>query len=291
MTTYPLTGPLTVELDLTIGDVRIIASDRDDADVTIRPQLPGKASSTRAAEQTTATLTGNRLRIHSTRSWRTFTPFGSPDAVDIIIEIPSGTSITGSLGVGSIRSEGTLGSCVLDISHADLDAESTATLTVKSNSGSVTAGSVAGDATVTASYGAVRLREVAGTLAVKASYGDISLGTVRGALQIRGAYGAIDVDHALDSVGVKTAHGRTAIREVRRGAVTAESSYGAIEIGIHDGTAAWLDVNSDYGQFHNELTPSTTPGSDDDTVEVRAHTSFGNITVTRTRSNFTKEAS
>ncbi|MFW0788101.1 DUF4097 family beta strand repeat-containing protein [Gordonia sp. CPCC 205333] len=290
MTTYPLTGPLTVDLDLTVGDVRIIATDRDDAEVTIRPQLPNKTSSARAADQTTASLAGNRLRIHSSRSWRTYTPFGSPDAVNIIVEIPSGTMITGSLGVGSFRTEGTLGPCTLDISHADLDVESAAALIVKSGSGSVTAGFVSGDATVTASYGNVRLREIDGALAVKASYGDISIGTVRGALQVRGAYGAIDITRALDSVGVKTAHGRTAIREVQHGTVTIESSYGAIEIGIHDGTAAWLDVKSDYGHFHNELTPSTTPGSDDDTVEVHANTSFGDITVTRTRSTLTKEA-
>lgn len=282
MTTFPLSGHLTLDLDLAVGDVRIIATDRADAEVTIAPQRPEKASSVRAAEQTSASMSGNRLIIRNGRGWRTFTPFGTPDAVDITVQVPTGTSVSGSLIAGSVRADGTLGRCELSVTHADLDVDDVAALTVKSSSGSIAAGTVAGDAGISASYGAVRLRSIGGKLDAKNSYGDISIGVAHGPCVIRGAYGSISVDRALDAVRAKTAHGRTSLHEVCRGSVAVESSYGAIEIGVHDGTAAWLDVDSTHGRFRNELTPSTVPGSDEDKVSVHARTSFGDITITRT---------
>lgn len=291
MTTFPLTGPLTVDLDLAVGDVRIIATDRDDAEVTVAPQHPTKASSVRGAEQTNVTFAGNRLTIRNGRGWRTFTPFGTPDAVDITVEVPSGTAVAGSLVAGSVRADGSLGACNLTVAHADLSVDDVASLSVKSSSGSVAASRIAGDATVTASYGAVRLQRVGGKLDAKNSYGDISIGLAQGPCVVRGGYGTISVDRALDAVRAKTAHGRTTLHEVCRGSVAVESSYGAIEIGVHDGTAAWLDVDSTHGRFRNELTPSTVPGSDEDRISVHARTSFGDIVITRTPAPLRKELS
>lgn len=291
MTTYPVTGPLTLELDLAVGDVRIIASDRDDADVTVAPQHPGKASSVRGAEQTNVTSAGNRLTVRNGRGWRTFSPLRTPDAVDITVAVPTGTAVTGTLIAGSIRADGPLGACNLTVTHADLTVDDVASLTVKSSSGAVSAGHIAGDATVSASYGAVRLQSVAGKLDVKNSYGDISIGVVHGPCVVRGGYGAISVDRALDAVRAKTAHGRTTLHEVCRGSVAVESSYGAIEIGVHDGTAAWLDVDSTHGRFRNELTPSAVPGSDEDRVSIHARTSYGDIVVARTPAPLRKEPS
>ncbi|NMO03494.1 DUF4097 domain-containing protein [Gordonia sp. TBRC 11910] len=272
----------TLDLDLAVGDVHIIASDRTTPDVTITPQYPDRASSVRAAEQTTSTLLGDRLRVHNSTKWRLLPRLGAPDSVDIVIDVPAGTAVTGSVSAGSIRADGALGPVDLDVSYADVIVESTASLNLKSSTGAISARHVDTDVTINASYGAVRLGDVGGSTSIKNSYGNISVGTAAGPAQIRGAYGSIDIERALDSVSIKTAHGKASVRDVRRGTVSADSSFGEIEIGIHDGTAAYLDVESAHGRFHNELTPSTVPGSDDDTVAVRARTSYGDIFVTRT---------
>ncbi len=292
MTTYPVSGALTVDLDLSVGDVHVIATDRADAEITITAQHPDRAASVRAAEQTVANHIGDRLRIHNTgKPWRLLPRLSTPESVDIIVEVPLGTDLRGSLSTGSVRVDGGLGSCELDVAHADVIIESTASLRLNSSTGAVSARTVTGDADVKAAYGSVRLGEVGGSTNLKNSYGNINIGIAKGPSVVRGAYGSITIDRALDSVTVKTAHGRAAINDVQRGTVTADSSYGEIEIGIHDGTAAWLDVESTNGKFRNELTPSTVPGSDDDTVSVRARTSYGDIIVTRTPARFNKEAS
>jgi hypothetical protein len=71
------------------------------------------------------------------------------------------------------------------------------------------------------------------------------------------------------------------VHETVRGAVTLETAMGDIEIGVRTGTAAWLDVKTRFGRVHNSMTAAESPDSAADTVEVRASTSFGDITVRR----------
>ena len=56
---------------------------------------------------------------------------------------------------------------------------------------------------------------------------------------------------------------------------------GKVDIGIRDGVAAWLDLNTGFGKVRNELDDAPGPAEDDETVEVRARTSFGGITIRR----------
>jgi hypothetical protein len=70
---------------------------------------------------------------------------------------------------------------------------------------------------------------------------------------------------------------------VARGTVQLETSYGAIDVGVREGTAAWLDVSSVSGQVRNTLTTSEAPEKTEDTVRVRARTKHGNIDIRRAK--------
>ncbi len=62
-----------------------------------------------------------------------------------------------------------------------------------------------------------------------------------------------------------------------------ETRIGELEVGIREGSAAWLDVSSTAGQVHNTLDTVDAPGSSAETVEVRARTSLGDIVIRRPR--------
>ena len=47
--------------------------------------------------------------------------------------------------------------------------------------------------------------------------------------------------------------------EVVRGSVVLETKLGDLEVGIREGTAAWLDVNSQFGRVHNALEAADAP--------------------------------
>lgn len=66
-----------------------------------------------------------------------------------------------------------------------------------------------------------------------------------------------------------------------RGSVILETAMGNLEIGIAENTAAWLDAKTKLGHVRNLLGEVSGPAQSDETVEVRAHTSLGNITIRR----------
>jgi hypothetical protein len=66
-----------------------------------------------------------------------------------------------------------------------------------------------------------------------------------------------------------------------RGSVVIETKIGDLEVGIREGTAAWLDVSSRFGHVHNALEAADAPETTTDTVEVRARTSVGEVVIRR----------
>src|SRR6266508_4653915 len=117
----------------------------------------------------------------------------------------------------------------------------------------------------------------------KTGYGEIRLDQA-GAVNLRSASGDVTVDHADGGAEItaKTANGSVRIGEVTSGAVTLETAAGSLEVGIHTGTAAWLDLNTVAGRIRNELAAAAGPDNSEETVEVRARTYVGDIIVRRT---------
>jgi hypothetical protein len=83
------------------------------------------------------------------------------------------------------------------------------------------------------------------------------------------------------SVVAKNAYGSVRIGEAVRESLLLESSYGTLEAGIAPGTAAWLDLSTQHGTVRNELTTDSGPRPSDETVEVRARNSWGDILIRR----------
>jgi DUF4097 and DUF4098 domain-containing protein YvlB len=127
----------------------------------------------------------------------------------------------------------------------------------------------------------VRIDHIDGAAVVKNSNGDTWIGQVTGNLQVNAANGRISVDRASEAVAAKSANGDVRLGEVAHGAVLAQTAFGKVEIGIRDGVAAWLDLNTRYGRVHNDLDAAERPGPGEDAVEIRARTSFGDITINR----------
>jgi hypothetical protein len=68
---------------------------------------------------------------------------------------------------------------------------------------------------------------------------------------------------------------------VARGSIVLGTPAGDLEIGIAEGTAARLAVNSGHEHVRNLLESAARPGEAAETVEARGHTSYGDITFHR----------
>ena len=77
-------------MELGVGDLRIVASDRTDTMVEVRPSDAAKKADMTAAEQTRVEYAGGRLLIKAPKSWRQYTFRGGGESVDVQVELPAG---------------------------------------------------------------------------------------------------------------------------------------------------------------------------------------------------------
>jgi DUF4097 and DUF4098 domain-containing protein YvlB len=147
--------------------------------------------------------------------------------------------------------------------------------------GNIAVDRASGDADVTTGSGDVRIGHIGGVAVIKNSNGDTVVEEVTGNLRVKSANGRISIDRAHASVIAKTANGRIRIGEVISGEIVLETAAGELEVGIHEGTAAWLDVTAHHGRVRNSLDHASSPEQSEATVEIRARTSYGNILIHR----------
>jgi DUF4097 and DUF4098 domain-containing protein YvlB len=258
-----------------------VASDRTDTTVEVRPSDAAKKADVTAAEHTLVEYAGGRLLIKAPKSWRQYTFRGGGESIDVQIELPAGSHLRGDTGVAALRCQGRLGECRYKTGAGDLQLDQAGAVQLRTGIGDITLEQADGDAEVTTGSGSVRIDRIDGAAVVKNSNGDTWIGEITGNLRVNAANGRISVDRACETVAAKSANGDVRLGEVAHGTVLAQTALGKVEIGIRDGVAAWLDLNTRYGSVHNDLGPSERPGPGEDAVEVRARTSFGDITINR----------
>ncbi|GHB19040.1 hypothetical protein GCM10010377_06050 [Streptomyces viridiviolaceus] len=263
------------------GSIQFTAGDRLDTVVEVRPRDPKKDLDVRAADQTEVTYASGVLTVRTPKAG--LLGLGRTGTVDVTVEVPTGSRVDMTGAWAQVLGEGRLGEVRVKTSSGDVRLDTTGPLHLTASHGSITVDRVEGPAEITTSSGSMRVGLVDGAAVLKNSHGTTTVGAATGELRVSGANGDIDIARAENSVTATTAHGTLRVGEVARGTVQLETSYGAIEVGIREGTAAWLDVHSGSGQVRNTLTASETPQETEDTVKIRARTRYGNIDIRRAR--------
>ena len=273
MPTFDTPEPISVNLEICVGDLRVVASDRADTVVDVQPSDPAKQSDVTAAEQTRVSYANGALQIKAPKGWRRYSFRGGHESIEVRIDLPTGSLLRGEAGVAGLQASGTLGEC-----------------RYRTGAGDVAVEHVAGAVELTTGTGAVRMDRIDGSATIRNSNGDTWIGEVVGDLKVKAANGKIAVDMAHAAVTAKTANGDVHLGGVEHGAVVAETACGRVDVAVRAGVAAWLDLHTGFGHVHNLLEASRQPEPSEDTVEVRARSSFGDITVRRTEIGDTAEA-
>ncbi|USX48751.1 DUF4097 family beta strand repeat-containing protein [Lentzea sp. HUAS12] len=279
MPSYDTPEPISVLLDVYAGHVQVVASDRATTAVEVRPTDSSDASDREAAEKIRVDYADGTLVVRGPK--RTFDFSRKTRSVDVVIELPTGSRVDIDLAAGSARTSGVLGVTEVDLSAGNIHLDRTGPLKADTGAGQVKIGAVTGDAEVKTGSGHIRVGRVDGSLVVKNSNGHIDVGTVEGELRARSANGDINVERAGALVDARTAMGSIEVAEVVRDTVSLNTAMGGIELGIAQGTAAWIDAKTSFGRVSNTLDGSDGPGNAAQTVKVTAHTSFGDISVRR----------
>jgi hypothetical protein len=278
--TFETPQPISATITVVIGDVRISAGDRATTTVEVQPSDPSNGEDRKAAEQTVVEYAGGQLLVR-TPKLRSWLPRHSGGSVDLTVELPAGSNVHGGGQLADFHTDGRLGECRITTGLGQIRLEGADTLSLKTGIGDISVDRATGHAEVTTGSGDVRLRELDATAVIKNSNRDTWVGVARGELRIKAANGSIAVDVAQAGVVAKSANGDVRLGEVARGSVVLETRLGDLEVGIPEGTSAWLDVNARAGTMHNTLDAADGPERTAETVEVRAHTSAGSVVIRR----------
>ncbi|HEX4091038.1 MAG TPA: DUF4097 family beta strand repeat-containing protein [Trebonia sp.] len=280
MPTFATPEPVAVSIELSVGDIRVVASDRTDTIVEVRPSDESRELDVRDAEATRVELTPSGLIIKAPRP-RGLGLLGKPGSVDVIIELPAGSSLQGESSVAAFHGTGRLGECKIKTTAGKVELDQTGSLDLHTGAGSVEVGRVDGDADVTTGTGRIRLGEIDGSAVIKNSNGATRIDAVTGDLRMNASNGDLTVGRADGNVTGKSANGEIRIGRVSRGTVEIKTSNGEIEIGVAGGTAARLDLFTSFGNVRNHMDSADSPEPTDSVVEVSARTSYGDIVIRR----------
>jgi DUF4097 and DUF4098 domain-containing protein YvlB len=288
MPTFKTPHPISVTISLSVGDVWIIASDRSDTVVGVSPSDKSNESDMKAAESTRVEYSHGTLLVKAPKQRSSPFSSGKGGSIDVVIELPTGSQVQGDSALADFRCVGRLGECRFTTGTGNIRLDHTGQLYLTTGTGSITVDRVAGR-TETTGAGDIRIGEVDGSAVIKNLNGDTWVGEITGDLRCKAANGNITVDRAHATIVAKTANGDVRFGDVARGSVVLETAFGELEVGIRKGTSALLDVRSKFGSVHNSLAASGVPEPSDQTVEVRARTSFGDIIVRRAEQQSSQE--
>jgi DUF4097 and DUF4098 domain-containing protein YvlB len=278
MPTFDTPEPISLTLELAVGNVRIAASDRTDTVVDVRPSDHTDESDVQAARQIRVDHTNGTLQITGPK--RVFDFSKKTRSVDVSIELPSGSQVSVHLQMGEVRCTGRLGESRVKTT-GNIWLEQTGALRLHTGFGHITIDGVTGEADISTATGKIQIGEIDGTAVIKNSNGDTTIDAATNDVRVRAANGDIHIERAGAGVDAKTSNGSIRLGEVVRGSVVLGTAAGGLDIGIAEGTAAWLEVTTGFGQVRNLLENAIRPDEADETVEVRGYTSYGDITIRR----------
>jgi DUF4097 and DUF4098 domain-containing protein YvlB len=283
MTSFETPHPIVVSIELSHGTVQVIATDRTDTVVAVNPSDMDRREDIEAAQKVVVDHANGILSI-TTPKPRGFAVvgWGRSGSVDVTVELPQGSSLRADTGVADFRCHGRLDEVSMKTGVGNVRLDQTGDLRVHSGVGHVAVEVTSGAAEIVTA-GDLTIGNVAGDADIKNRNGKTWISRVDGDVKVRSANGDVMIDDASGDVTVKTANGQIRLGRVTRGLVSLETGSGALEIGIKEGTAAWIDATTKFGQVRNMLTPTDRPELPADTVEVRAITAFGDVLITRSQ--------
>ena len=275
MPTFATPAPIAATVQVAGAQVRVTASDRTDTVVLVEPINEASRSDVKVANKTKVDFAGDRLSVKTT------TPGDKNGSVAITIDLPAGSSLVAYLAHSGVHADGSFGECELHMASGRVQLDSIDALQASIASGQVVIGHIAGRANIDGGAFAMRIGEVKGAVGLSSSGGQAWIGHASADLDLSSGSGDFDIDRADGSITATTASGAIRIGRMTHGQAKLMNGSGNIEVGISEGTAAAIDVNSERGAVHDFVSSQGNSDPSDHRVMVHARTRHGDIIIHR----------
>ncbi|WP_155372517.1 DUF4097 family beta strand repeat-containing protein [Catellatospora vulcania] len=179
MQKFATPAAITAVLDIPAGRIQVIAADRADTTVEIRPANPGKSRDVKAAEQTEVAFDDGVLRIKAPAQTKQI--LGPSGSIEVTIQLPAGSRVAAKAEAAEFRGVGRLGDVACEGAHGTIKIDEAAGVRLSAHAGDVTVGRLTGPAEITVQQGAIHIAEaVSGNVVLSTRMGDVTVGAARG---------------------------------------------------------------------------------------------------------------
>jgi hypothetical protein len=261
MPTFQTPEPIAVRIEVAAGSVHLVAADRADTVVEVRPRDESRSSDVWAAEHTRVDFRDGVLVVVGAKRGL---PVFWGGAIDLEISLPSRSRLHVSLASADLHAEGEFG----DFRFAGA-------------SGDVEVDSVVGKIKVTNASGSLSVRTAQGGATVSTASGDVTIGNLDGDLKFEAASGSLTVDRLRGHLKSRTASGSVDVAAAVHGGLSAHTSSGEVAVGVAEGTAVRLDITTRSGVVTNRLQPSDGPEPGDQTFILQVRSASGDVNIHR----------
>jgi hypothetical protein len=218
---FETTAPVSAVISLPAGRIQVIAADRADTTVDVRPADASRSRDVKAAEQIEVAYGDGVLRIAAVEAKNQL--FGPSGAVEVTVQLPAGSRVEARTGSAELRVVGRLGDLDFEGAYRHIKIDEAASVRLTAVDGDVEVGRLGGSAEISTARGDIRIGEAGrGTVVLRTQSGDISVVAAAGvpaALDAGTSYGR--VSNALKNDGTAeldihatTAHGDISARSL-----------------------------------------------------------------------------
>ncbi|WP_433280116.1 DUF4097 family beta strand repeat-containing protein [Micromonospora sp. CA-244673] len=178
MHTFDTPTPITATLDIPAGRIQLIAADRADTTVDVRPADPSKSRDVKVAEQTKIRYDGGVLHIEASAKNQIL---GSSGSIEVTVQLPAGSRVEAKAASADLRAVGRFGDVAFQGAHGAIKLDEAASLRLTTAAGDITVGRLNGPAEISTAKGDIRITEaVRGAVVLRTQAGDIAVGAAHG---------------------------------------------------------------------------------------------------------------
>ncbi|CAM2894087.1 DUF4097 family beta strand repeat-containing protein [Skermania piniformis] len=274
--------PISVSVEVAGVRLGVRATAAATTTVEVRPHNPGRPGDVALAGQIVVDYAAGRLTVRSPRPPRTGfrIVFGGNDRVDVDLELPAGSALE-VRGWGDVTAHGRLGAVDIETGAGDITLDRVEQLRAKTSAGNVRVSHAAAVAELRTAAGSVRVDRADAELDAATAAGDVVVEAATAPLRLATSAGRVRVGRATTDVRANTSAGDIRLGSVAGGTVTAAAAFGGIEVGVAEGTAAWLDVQARLGAVRSDLESAGEPEPGEPTVRIHATAGVGDIVLRR----------
>jgi hypothetical protein len=171
-------APITAVFDVPAGRIQLIATDRADTTIDVRPANAAKSRDVKVAERIAVAYADGVLRIDAPAARNQY--FGPSGSIEVTVQLPSGSRVEAKTSVAELRGVGRFGDVSCEAFGA-VEIDETASARLVAYLGDVTVGRLTGPGEITTEKGDISIAEASSdNVVLRTRMGNVTIGASRG---------------------------------------------------------------------------------------------------------------